>query len=105
MQQVDFDDTTTDLGIVAASIRASFDVAVTPNPATSELNVHIANEGKTDITIDVVDIVGKVIMSRNIELDGNDRVQFDINNLQSGVYLLNVSSEGKVLKNTRFLKN
>ena len=53
----------------------------------------------------MVDIVGKVIMSRNIELDGNDRVQFDINNLQSGVYLLNVSSEGKVLKNTRFLKN
>lgn len=105
LQQFDFDNTKADLGIVSASIRSGLEVNVTPNPATSFLNVHIANEGKADFKVDVVDIVGKVVSSQIVELDGADIINLDINDLQAGVYLLNVASNGVLVSNTRFIKN
>ena len=105
LEQIDLEETKTNLGIVSASIRSAYELEVTPNPATDQLNVHFANDGKMNITIDVMDIVGRTILTKNVEVDGAQIINLDVNDLEGGVYILNVSSDGILLENLRFLKN
>ncbi len=105
LQQLDYESTKTNLGVVSAVIKTAYELEVTPNPVTDQLNVHFATDGEMNITIDILDIVGKVILSKEVEIDGSNMINLEVNHLQDGVYILNVSSDGIQLENTRFMKN
>lgn len=71
---------------------------VYPNPAMNELNVSI--QGIQEIQI--IDIAGKIISSGCFHNENN--IKMFVTNLQSGIYLLKVTTESGVVSK-KFLKN
>src|SRR5690554_2601416 len=74
---------------------------VYPNPTNGRLFIKTAkNYGQ--VTLTITDINGRQVLSKKVELF--NQVEMDINNLQSGIYILNIDGEGfsanhKVIKN------
>ena len=68
------------------------EVVVYPNPSTGIFNIAL----QEDASVSVTDMLGKVIYTNKVK-SGNNTI--DISNYQSGIYLLNVTSEnGSVTK-------
>lgn len=65
----------------------SLNFKVYPNPVSEVLNI---NHSYNDVTFNLFTIDGKIIKSGNLE-----NQQINISNLQSGIYLLQLSSDGK----------
>jgi hypothetical protein len=64
-----------------------------PNPAIGEkVNIQIpAGEGM--VNIELTDLNGRLIVSRNELVSGNGVVQLSINNIESGIYIISVCSD------------
>lgn len=76
--------------------------SVYPNPTNGNLNIRINNfSGK--VNIQVIDINGRIVNDyRNTDL--NEETSLDLNNLQSGMYIIKVSGDNvnytkKIIKN------
>jgi hypothetical protein len=65
--------------------------SVYPNPANNVVNV--ANAGNIE-AVNIVDINGRVVKKQTFA--GETTVQLDITDLASGVYMMNITSEGSV---------
>jgi hypothetical protein len=63
---------------------------VFPNPANDVVNVAVTANGAANIT--VTDISGKVAISENVTLE-NGKSKINIESLESGVYIINVTTE------------
>ncbi len=72
-------------------------INIFPNPANTYIRILGINKGKLFIT----DISGKEILSKNIHSNSE---YLNIKNLSSGVYLIRIISEGKVVTK-KFVKN
>jgi hypothetical protein len=71
-------------------------INVYPNPSNGTFNVSIALPGTTDMTIEVIDMVGKVVYSRNASsVTGNIQQVIDLSSLAKGSYMLNVKVADK----------
>lgn len=78
----------------------SFDIAkisMYPNPTSNMLTISSAN--KMD-TISVYNVVGQEVMNVNVNADNT---VLNVSGLQDGIYLVNVTSEGKVTT-SKFIK-
>ena len=78
----------------------SFDIAkisMYPNPTSNMLTISSAN--KMD-TISVYNVVGQEVMNVNVN---TDNTVLNVSGLQDGIYLVNVTSEGKVTT-SKFIK-
>ncbi len=76
------------------------DVNLYPNPVEDQLTVEMNSSANFDANIAVKDILGKVVYqtSRSVK-KGTNRVEIDANRLQSGVYLVNITSgDSKITK-------
>ncbi|MCX7548449.1 T9SS-dependent M36 family metallopeptidase [Xanthomarina sp. F1114] len=63
---------------------------VYPNPTNGRLFIKTAkNYGQ--VTLSITDINGRQVLSKEVELF--NQVEIDINNLQSGIYILNINGE------------
>ena len=87
------------LGIEDFKIDPNFNLY--PNPSNSTLSVTFKNE-ITNVTLEVYDMLGKKAFSQT--LNTNKSTSIDISNLDIGLYLIKVSSEGKS-KTKQFIKN
>ncbi len=59
---------------------------------TIELNVVVA--GRHTVQIDLVDVSGRVVVSKSTSFDGS-ALKFDVSSVRQGVYLLNIYMDGK----------
>ena len=66
-------------------------VSVLPNPASEFITVSINGLSERSATVSLLDISGKVINQQITS--GNQSVDFHINNLSAGLYLVNVKSK------------
>lgn len=73
-----------------------------PMPATEEINLQ-NNHNIYVTSIQVFDINGKLMMSKEVETDGS--IKLNIENLPMGTYLLNISDSNKSLVTAKFIKN
>lgn len=89
----------TPTGIRETAVTA-ISVAVYPNPSLGEFNLHIENEKQTNYTVTVSDILGKIISTQSIRVNGNENSIVDLRQEPAGIYFLNVATEGaqKVMK-------
>lgn len=87
---------------------------VYPNPATSIINIEDTRVRKmagdillTDVTIDIVNIMGNVVNSNNFSLINPNLVSINISNLAIGIYFINISnSKGRgYFQQFTFVKN
>lgn len=75
-----------------------------PNPANSELNVSFSAMNEGNYTVQVVDLVGKIIYSYNIKANqGLNEVLIDTDNLGNGAYFVKVSDNSSS-KTLQFVK-
>jgi len=72
-------------------INAYINLQVFPNPATNNLNISFdLPKGNDNVWIEVLDLTGKVILNENMS---DSQISLDIASLESGSYLLKISSE------------
>lgn len=71
-----------------------------PLPAGDVVNVSFAGFGQNNFALEVIDISGRVIITKNIHLNEGSRVEaIDISPLSSGVYFIRVSTgDGTIIK-------
>ena len=78
------------------------DLVVYPNPSSGDFNVQFTNPIAGKVKLSLYDISGRLILSNNYESSSyfNENVKLD--NLQSGVYLLNVDN-GRINQTKRLI--
>jgi hypothetical protein len=71
-------------------------ISLYPNPTIGEVNILNKNDIKID-NISVFDLSGKLMDQIQPSSDGN--IQFDINHLKSGVYIIRINtSQGEIFR-------
>jgi hypothetical protein len=73
------------------------DVYIYPNPAKDMVGVNFITEMTADITIQLLDVLGnEILVKRYVNLDpGSQESKFEINEIPSGIYLINIDIENK----------
>jgi hypothetical protein len=69
------------------------------------LNMSLTLETKTNVNVDIVDVLGKVVASYNYNnvAAGTNQVSYDISNMANGVYFANVKTDAGVVSR-KFIK-
>ena len=76
-----------------------------PNPAHDFVNIKMASNINTHVKINVFDLIGRSVLSNEIELNGSDRIYtLDISNIKNGMYLVYISSGASISKAFRMIK-
>jgi hypothetical protein len=80
-------------------------ISLFPNPNNGQFEVNFNTRKDADVTIDIIDIVGKTIQSQSLKnLNGFVKKAIDIKNFSKGIYLMNLTFEGKTYTK-RFIKD
>ena len=69
------------------------EVDVYPNPAENHVYFEFTREGELPMSVDLIDMSGKVLQSEQSELQA-DRLSFDLSNVALGNYFLRLRLEG-----------
>jgi hypothetical protein len=69
-------------------------LAVYPNPATEQINVTLSTNSESSSQVNLVDLSGKIIQTLQVgQSNETSIVQFNIANLQAGVYFIELINE------------
>ena len=73
---------------------SSIKMKIKPIPAKTVLDIEITTNYKEQSKIEIVNSLGEIIMSRelNLEINSPNELSFDIRNLSSGIYFIRLSS-------------
>jgi choice-of-anchor B domain-containing protein len=74
---------------------------VHPNPFNSEINISFNNKEMQDVTVEVLDLAGRIIDQK--EFNNTSVVRFK-NDYKRGVYFMNVYGNGKLIKTEKVIK-
>lgn len=86
-------------------INENIAVSVYPNPAVNDVFVDLSLENVSDnVNLQVVDIQGKVVMTQNFANVKSDKLQLNVTNLNTGVYVINIRTE-EGFTSARFIKD
>ena len=76
-----------------------------PIPASDHINIDIASVGNLETHIRIINILGTIVLQNNIQLQsGHNHIEIDLNELQGGVYFIQLD-ELNTFNSTRFLLN
>jgi hypothetical protein len=81
---------------MTSEVEANNKVAIYPNPANSVIQLRSSDLGISQV--DVYDIAGRLMLQRNYGADAGKQVQMDIENLQTGVYIVQIHCGAQVHK-------
>jgi hypothetical protein len=76
-------------------------VELYPNPADDVVNVVFSATSSSDVTIQVIDLNGKVLQTTPVNnvFEGNNLLQLNVSNLSAGIYMINIDAGStKVVK-------
>ncbi len=87
-------------GIVGLEDLKSFEAfSVSPNPFTSTLTLEIEVNTLTEINIQILDVTGKILHSKLININGKATEILKLEKLSTGIYFVNlVTDEGTITK-------
>ncbi len=80
---------------------ATVGVMIYPMPANTVLNIDLNNDAESNVDITILNTMGQVVLKTSVTGSAH---QIDISNLVSGVYFVEVSTEGTVTK-SKLIKN
>ncbi|NOZ45743.1 MAG: T9SS type A sorting domain-containing protein [Chlorobi bacterium] len=67
-----------------------------PNPSNGEVFLKsLSNNINGNVNISISDITGRTVMNQTVNVQAGSLVQLNTNNLSSGIYIINVISNGK----------
>lgn len=71
-------------------------VTVYPNPTSSVINVALTSSLNEDVTFQIIDMMGRVISTENVNIAGDYTYTANTSDLSKGIYMVNViTSKGK----------
>lgn len=72
-------------------------IRIFPNPASEEVNIDYYLVEGSEVIIDIYDLTGKKVSSieNSIQNSGNHNINWKINNITSGIYLINIKIENR----------
>lgn len=75
------------------------DLNIYPNPNQGNFTVTVASANRVNGTLTVIDQLGRVLKTLNIDVTGTSQIPLNMGNIAAGVYLLEVSTaEGRSVK-------
>ena len=96
---------TTYIGLLDFNEIADYDVKIYPNPANKSLTLTFNSDINNDKTMHLINKEGKEISTRKFKaLAGENNIQFNIENLPSGIYFIKITDELKS-KFIKFIKD
>lgn len=97
-----YTDTSACTNIVITSVNENFNisdnVSVYPNPSKGDFTVTFKDVTATNLTLEVVDVTGKIVMTKNL-ININNNFALDVTNIKAGTYFIKVT--GNDFKETR----
>jgi len=67
--------------------------SVYPNPVSDVANIIVDTKETSDVTLEIIDMMGKTVAKRNLgTISGKRTVNVDVNDLTNGVYLFKVNA-------------
>ncbi len=75
-------------------------ILVSPNPATSTLNLNLSQQGIQNATVSFYDIQGKQLLQQNIT---EAQTQIDISSFSKGIYIVKLQTDKETLQ-SKFVK-
>jgi len=80
------------------------DIFAYPNPAINNVRINFLNITPGNYTFRIFNILGKEVVHKKYQINGDRTVGIDIDTLQKGTYLYNLTdSKGKILKTKRLM--
>ncbi|MBL7787187.1 MAG: fibronectin type III domain-containing protein [Chitinophagales bacterium] len=68
-------------------------INVSPNPATDKASVSFVSEQEQDVTVQVFDLMGRIVLSEQVTAtEGNNQIGLNLNSLVNGYYLVQVDN-------------
>lgn len=103
--QVDFDGKSEIYGPIAASCNLEKNiVSLFPNPSTEQTTIDVQSVTSEMATIQVVDLMGKVLFTQNMNLEaGSNQVVLKTNAFQTGTYLVRVIGQNNEFEVVRLV--
>ncbi len=80
------------------------DVLIFPNPCTDYINVELKELSETNFKIEIIDVYGKIVMAFSNQMLNFKTFKIDVNELETGIYFLNLEVEGEVKLSNKFVK-
>ncbi|MBL4649461.1 MAG: T9SS type A sorting domain-containing protein, partial [Aureispira sp.] len=68
-----------------------------PNPTAGHIFIDLELMKRSEITIQVINVVGEVILSKNLGKVKSKTLEFDLENIPNGVYLVQVKNDNETL--------
>jgi hypothetical protein len=89
LKEVDLDGAVTYSPVVVVTVNPGLTCMVYPNPATSQVFIHIQCNAARQGTVNWYDLRGQLLMSRQIQLTtGENQIDFNVEGLAKGVYII-----------------
>lgn len=70
----------------------SSSLLVYPNPAQHEVFISLTSAHSSDVKISVIDLLGKVVYSRQVSAADAEKLSIDVSNFNKGIYLINLQN-------------
>ena len=86
-----FELTTTGEKVVAAATK-DLQITMSPNPATSEINISFTSPEVANTKVNVLSASGVSVLNRDLGLVQSGKVTVDLNELPSGIYMVEITS-------------
>ncbi len=80
-------------GLGTEDLNETQEITVYPNPASSRLFVELSLEESSAVTIEIVDLSGKMIQNYSYDNIVKDKLQLDVSDLTTGLYHVNIRTE------------
>lgn len=68
-----------------------------PNPTVGHLFINLELRKRSEVTIQVINIVGEVVLSKNLGNVKSKTLELDLENIPNGVYLVQVKNDNETL--------
>lgn len=83
---------TNNVGINQVNIMRGFNMY--PNPAQQNITVDFILDNKSDVTIQIIDITGRIVLENNFEnlIEGRNSVNMNISEIKNGFYFIKTES-------------
>lgn len=83
----------------------NYNITIKPNPAFNTIFVDVYSSSATSAEIQIVDMMGRIVKNKNIELtEGNNSIENDLSEISKGVYFVRLTSNNTLLFNGKFIK-
>ena len=80
-----------------------FESAFYPNPVSSILNVDVGNMNGSNVTVTIVDMIGRRYLDKEIFINGNT-LALDVSSLPGGRYFYSLIIDGRYVLTKKFVK-